>query len=130
MENIEERLHRLEAADCKVSGFTIDNAAPEHQDKFIELLSLATNLEVLALTRLQSLDEIKDEWLRKQAKYYRQEKKIDVNSERTAYFYTQTLPKLLNILPHLSSLRELYLFNIELSEQQRDIIPKNLNLLT
>lgn len=38
MENIEERLRRLEAADCKVCGFTVDNAGPRFQDRFIALL--------------------------------------------------------------------------------------------
>lgn len=28
MENIEERLRRLEAADCKVCGFTVDQCRP------------------------------------------------------------------------------------------------------
>lgn len=38
MENIEERLRRLEASDCKVCGFTVDNAGPGFQDRFIALL--------------------------------------------------------------------------------------------
>lgn len=68
MENIEERLRRLEAADCKVCGFTVDNAGPGFQDRFIALLPEAKNLEVLALTRLLPLNEIEDEWRRGQRK--------------------------------------------------------------
>ena len=98
MENIEERLRRLEAADCKVCGFTVDNAGPGFQDRFIALLPEAKNLEVLALTQLPPLNEIKDEWRRGQAEKYRREKKIADSPERAAYFYAQTLPRLLNIL--------------------------------
>ena len=70
MENIEERLRRLEAADCKVCGFTVDNADPGFQDR------------------------------------------------------------LLNILPALPVLRELCLFNINLSEEQCAALPEGLKLLT
>ena len=101
MENIEERLRRLEAADCKVCGFTVDNAGPGFQDRFIALLPEAKNLVVLALTRLPPLNEIKDEWRRGQAEKYRREKKIADSPERAAYFYAQTLPRLLNILSRL-----------------------------
>ena len=72
MENIEERLRRLEAADCKVCGFTVDNADPGFQDRFIALLPEAKNLEILALTRLLPLNEIEDEWRRGQAENCRQ----------------------------------------------------------
>lgn len=86
MENIEERLRRLEAADCKVCGFTVDNADPGFQDRFIALLPEAKNLEILALTRLLPLNEIEDEWRRGQAENYRREKKIADSPERAAYF--------------------------------------------
>lgn len=109
MENIEERLRRLEAADCKVCGFTVDNADPGFQDRFIALLPEAKNLEILALTRLLPLNEIEDEWRRGQAENYRREKKIADSPERAAYFYARTLPRLLNILPALPVLRELCL---------------------
>ena len=128
MENIEERLRRLEAADCKVCGFTVDNAGPGFQDRFIALLPEAKNLEVLALTRLLPLNEIEDEW--GQAENYRREKKIADSPERAAYFYARTLPRLLNILPALPELRELCLFNINLSEEQRAALPEGLKLLT
>ena len=122
MENIEERLRRLEAADCKVCGFTVDNAGPGFQDSFIALLP--------AQTRLQPLNEIEDEWRRGQAEIYRREKKIADSPERAAYFYARTLPRLLNILPALPELRELCLFNINLSEEQRAALPEGLKLLT
>lgn len=130
MENIEERLRRLEAADCKVCGFTVDNVGPGFQDRFIALLPEAKNLEVLALTRLLPLNEIEDEWRRGQAENYRREKKIADSPERAAYFYARTLPRLLNILPALPELRELCLFNINLSEEQRAALPEVLKLLT
>ena len=117
MENIEERLRRLEAADCKVCGFTVDNADPGFQDRFIALLPEAKNLEILALTRLLPLNEIEDEWRRGQAENYRREKKLADSPERAAYFYARTLPRLLNILPALPVLRELCLFNINLSDK-------------
>lgn len=123
MENIEERLRRLEAADCKVCGFTVDNAGSGFQDRFIALLPEAKNLEVLALTQLPPLNEIKDEWRRGQAEKYRREKKIADSPERAAYFYAQTLPR-------LPALRELCLFNINLSEEQRAALPEGLKLLT
>ena len=120
----------MEAADCKVCGFTVDNADPGFQDRFIALLPEAKNLEILALTRLLPLNEIEDEWRRGQAESYRREKKIADSPERAAYFYARTLPRLLNILPALPVLRELCLFNINLSEEQCAALPEGLKLLT
>ena len=68
MENLEERLSGLENNNCEVFGFTLDNAEPSQQERFIALLSQATKLEVLGLTALKPLASIKDEWEQQQAK--------------------------------------------------------------
>lgn len=84
---------------------------------------------MLALTRLPPWNEIKDEVASRSAEKYRG-KKIADSPERAAYFYAQTLPRLLNILSRLPALRELCLFNINLSEEQRAALPEGLKLLT
>lgn len=130
MENLEERLLRLGAEGCLICGFTINNAPPKQQERFMELLPKAGNMEILALTELVDTNLITDEWRRRQAENYRSEKGIELHPERVEYFYKQTLPRLLNLLPSMPNLKELYLFNIRLSKEQINQIPSNLKLLT
>ena len=128
MENLEERLSGLENNNCEVFGFTLDNAEPSQQERFIALLSQATKLEVLGLTALKPLTSIKDEW-EQQAKNYRNEKKIGEDRARVAYFYEKILPQMLKILPNLPNLQELLLCNITLSEEDKAKLPLGLKLI-
>ncbi len=128
MENLEERLSGLENNNCEVFGFTLDNAEPSQQERFIALLSQATKLEVLGLTALKPLTSIKDEW-EQQAKNYRNEKNISEDRARVAYFYEKILPQMLKILPNLPNLQELLLCNITLSEEDKAKLPLGLKLI-
>lgn len=129
MENLEERLSGLENNNCEVFGFTLDNAEPSQQERFLALLSQATKLEVLGLTALKPLASIKNEWEQQQAKNYRKEKKIGEDRARVAYFYEKILPQMLNILPNLPNLQELLLCNITLSEEDKAKLPQGLKLI-
>lgn len=119
MENLTARLAALEQNTCSVGGFTIDNVSPEEQEHFLRLLPQARNLEVLSLTVLPPLSEIVNEQARQISAQYRAEKKIAANEERVAYFYTHILSRMLAILPQLPALRQLYLFNVRLTAEQR-----------
>ena len=129
MEDLEERLKGLQNSNCEVFGFTLDNAEPSQQERFLALLSQATQLEVLGLTALQPLANIGDDWLHKQAEDYRKEKKIAEYRARVAYFYEKILPRLLEILPNLPNLQEVLLYNIKLSEEDKAKLPQGLKLI-
>lgn len=129
MEDLEERLKGLQNSNCEVFGFTLDNAEPSQQERFLALLSQATQLEVLGLTALQPLANIGDDWLHKQAEDYRKEKKIAEDRARVAYFYEKILPRLLEILPNLPNLQEVLLYNIKLSEEDKAKLPQGLKLI-
>ena len=129
MENLEERLSGLENNNCEVFGFTLDNAEPSQQERFIALLSQATQLEVLGLTALKPLTSIDDDWLHSQAADYRKEKNISEDRARVAYFYEKILPQILKILPNLPNLQELLLCNITLSEEDKAKLPLGLKLI-
>ena len=129
MENIEERLNGLQNNDCEVFGFTLDNAEPSQQERFIVLLSQATRLEVLGLTALKPLTSIDNDWLHSQASNYRKEKNISEDAARVAYFYEKILPQMLKILPNLPNLQELLLCNIKLSAENRAKLQKNLKIV-
>lgn len=129
MENIEERLKGLQNNDCEVFGFTLDNAEPSQQERFIVLLSQATRLEVLGLTALKPLTSIDNDWLHSQASNYRKEKNISEDAARVAYFYEKILPQMLKILPNLPNLQELLLCNIKLSAENRAKLQKNLKIV-
>lgn len=129
MENLEERLSGLENNNCEVFGFTLDNAEPSQQERFIALLSQATQLEVLGLTALKPLTSIDDDWLHSQAADYRKEKNISEDRARVAYFYEKILPQMLKILPNLPNLQELLLCNITLSEEDKAKLPLGLKLI-
>ncbi len=129
MENIEERLNGLQNNDCEVFGFTLDNAEPSQQERFIVLLSQATRLEVLGLTALKPLTSIDNDWLHSQASNYRKEKNISEDAARVTYFYEKILPQMLKILPNLPNLQELLLCNIKLSAENRAKLQKNLKIV-
>ena len=129
MENIEERLKCLQNNDCEVFGFTLDNAEPSQQERFIVLLSQATRLEVLGLTALKPLTSIDNDWLHSQASNYRKEKNISEDAARVTYFYEKILPQMLKILPNLPNLQELLLCNIKLSAENRAKLQKNLKIV-
>lgn len=129
MENIEERLNGLQNNDCEVCGFTLDNAEPSQQERFIVLLSQATRLEVLGLTALKPLTSTDNDWLHSQASNYRKEKNISEDAARVAYFYEKILPQMLKILPNLPNLQELLLCNIKLSAENRAKLQKNLKIV-
>lgn len=127
MENIDERLRLLEQTGCTVSGFTVNNAAQEQFERFIELFAKADSLEQFNLTELENFSEIpaadnkaKGEWLKRRERSlkYRLEHKIEMNEAVVRYFYSNILPQIIKILPKKQRLKKLYMFNIMLTEEQ------------
>lgn len=128
MENVDERLRLLEQAGCTLCGFTVNNATTEQFERFITLFAKAEDIEQLNLTELEDfsvmLDKYagrEDTWQKRKVRSlkYRQEHKIELKENTVLFFYKYILPKLIDLLPQKHKLKKLYLFNVELSEEQK-----------